>query len=380
VSTYDPTTTPNGSLTVQLQYAPADGSVAPKTLAGPLPAIQPFAWHNGPIPATPRPTVNRLAGADRIGTSVAVADAAYNPSRAGTSKADVAVISRSDTFADALAGNALAAQKHGPLLLTGSAKLDPAVAHELSTVLAKGATVYVLGGPQALSGQVEAQLRALGLTPKRLAGTDRFETATKIAAEVSPHPHTVLVATAINFPDALAAGAAAATDPNGGVVLLSNDKTLPASTKAYLAGVNPATTAVYGVGGQGVAALKTLAGFAGHFTALAGADRYATALAIANNTTLFPATFPAPSAVGIATGQTWPDALSGGAFIGALHGPLLLTDNNNVLDPGNPTGWLVAHRLPLNQIDVFGGPKVVQDSLLPEFGNFAFGAGNYDIR
>ena len=371
---------PNGSVSMLLQYAAADGSGVVRQLAGPLPAIHPFAWHNGPIPATPRPAVTRLAGADRVGTSVAVADAAYNPNRAGTSKADVAVISRSDTFADALAGNALAAQKHGPLLLTGSDKLDPAVAHELSTVLSTGATVYVLGGTQALSGKVEADLRALGLHPKRLAGSDRFQTATKIAAEVSPHPHTVMVATAINFPDALAAGAAAATDPNGGVVLLSNDKTLPSSTEAYLAGVNPATTAVYGVGGQGVAALKTLAGFAGHFTELAGSDRYATALAVADDTTLFPAGYAGPSAAGIATGEKWPDALSGGALIGALHGPLLLTDNSTVIEPGSPIQWLSAHRLPLNQIDVFGGPAVVQDSLLPEFGDYTFGKGNFDIH
>ncbi|NUP48522.1 MAG: hypothetical protein HOW97_14615, partial [Catenulispora sp.] len=338
------------------------------------------AWHSGPIPQTPNGVVQRLAGADRIGTAVAAADAAYNPHHPGTSHAKVAVISRSDSFADALAGNALAAQKHGPLLLTGSASLDPMDAHELSTLLDAGSVVYVLGGPQALSPQLEAQIRALGLTPKRLAGPDRFATATAIAAEVSPHPHTVLVATGANFPDALAAGAAAATDPDGGVVLLTNDKTVPAATRAYLDGVNPASTKVYGVGRQGVAALGTTV-LAGHFTPLAGDDRYATDLAVANNTTLF----PAPVAAGVATGENWPDALSGGAYIGALKSPLLLTEHS--LDNMGVSGsvvhadqWLTAHTLTLTQVSVFGGRAIFGDSFVKGFGNAAFGPGRFEVR
>ena len=338
------------------------------------------AWHAAPVPQTPRGVVLRLAGADRVGTAVAAADAAYNPRRAGTTKANVAVISRADAFADALPGNALAAQKHGPLLLTGTAALDPSVARELQAILAPGSTVYVLGGPQALSPQVEKGIRALGLTPKRLAGPDRYSTATTIAAAVSPHPHTVLVATGQNYPDALAAGAAAATDPNGGVVLLSNDKTLPGTAKTYLAAVDPSTTAVYGVGVQGVAALNTMPGLAGRFTPLAGTDRYATDMAIANSATLFPTATDA----GVATGKNWPDALSGGAYVGARKGPLLLTgdglgtgahDTNFAI-----AAWLTAHILTMDQVAVFGGHAVIGDDVASGFGYAAFGFENYDLR
>lgn len=329
-----------------------------------------------PDPAKPpvpgRPSTLRLGGGDRVGTSITVADAAYGPQSA--TKAKVAVLSRSDNFADALAGNALAAQKGGPLLLTGGAKLDPAVGAELGRLLPKGATVYVLGGTGALSSQVEADVKALGLTPRRLAGGNRFETATKIAAEVSPHPHTVLVATGVNFPDALAAGAAAATDPSGGVVLLSNDRTLPDSTKAYLAGVNPATSAVYGVGGQGVAALNTLAAFKDHFTKLSGDDRYATDAAVAGNATLY----PHPAQAGLATGRNWPDALSGGAFIGAQHGPLLLTDG--AVLPAGAGVWLHSHGSQLTSIPVFGGVNAVPDGAVEQAGIQAWGAGKFDMR
>ncbi|WP_370376544.1 cell wall-binding repeat-containing protein [Catenulispora sp. GAS73] len=372
---------------VQVQSSTQDwvgGKVKPVSGQNPQPFITwappftpPTTQNPGrPDPTSPpspgRPYTLRLGGGDRVATAIAVADHAYGP--AATAKAKVAVLSRSDNYADALAGNALAAQKGGPLLLTGGAKLDPSVGAELGKLLPKGSTVYVLGGDQALSPQVEAGIRALGLTPKRLAGADRFETATKIAAEVSPHPHTVLVATGVNAPDALAAGAAAATDPNGGVVLLSDDKVLPAATKAYLAHVNPAATAVYGVGVQGVAALNTEPGFAGRFTKLAGADRYATDAAVANNATLY----PNPAQAALATGWTWPDALSGGAYAGALHAPLLLTDGGVV--PAGAARWLHAHGSALTFVPVFGGPNAVPDGAVKQAGGQAWGAGNFDTK
>jgi polyisoprenoid-binding protein YceI len=301
------------------------------------------------------PSVNRFGGANREATAVQIADATFGH---GT-QASVAVLARDDSFADALAGNALAAQKNGPLMVTPTGSLDPGASAELTKILPRGATVYLLGGRVALSDQVLNQVAALGFVPRRLAGNDRYETATKIAAAVSPHPHTVLVATGDNAPDALAAGAAAATDPNGGVVLLTDDKAVPASTAAYLAGVNPATAAVYGVGGQAVGALNSMPAFTGRFTGFSGTDRFDTDAQVASNVTLF----PNPTSVGLATGDDghWPDALAGGAFVGLAHAPLLLSTNVPGQQPIQPpiAKWLTSHGLNLNAINVFGGLTVV---------------------
>lgn len=82
----------------------------------------------------------------------------------------------------------------------------------------------------------------------------------------------------------MAAGAAAAQDLAGGAVLLSQDGTLPAVTKSYLSSVDPHKTNVFGVGGQGVAALKAgLPTWDGLTVPLAGADRYATAYQVAHS-------------------------------------------------------------------------------------------------
>jgi hypothetical protein len=77
--------------------------------------------------------------------------------------------------------------------------------------------------------------------------------------------------------------------PSGsGVVLLTEDGVLPKETKDYLAGIDPAVSKVYAVGGHCVAAVATgEPGWKGKVTNLAGADRYATAAAVAGSA-MFP--------------------------------------------------------------------------------------------
>jgi len=84
------------------------------------------------------------------------------------------------------------------------------VAAELGSLLTPGSTVYILGGEGALSKQVFDDVHAMGLNPVRLSGPDRYATATAIATEVAKQfggkPHTVMVATGTDYPDALAPG------------------------------------------------------------------------------------------------------------------------------------------------------------------------------
>ncbi|NUP53312.1 MAG: PKD domain-containing protein [Catenulispora sp.] len=341
--------------------------MAPQATASATASISTSTSASTQSPAPKAPAASRYGGADRIATAVQIADAHFGPA----TRADVAVLARADGFADALAGNALAAQRNGPLLITPTANLDAAVAAELTRVLPPHATVYLLGGEQALSAAVQSRIAALGFTPVRLAGADRYETATKIAAAVAPHPHTVLLATGDNAPDALAAGAAAATDPSGGVVLLTHDTVVPPSTARYLAGVDPATTNVYGVGGQAVAALGTQPRFAGRFTPLAGADRYETDAKVAADTKLY----PNPTTAGLATGDDghWPDALAGGAFLGTDHAPLLLASAGAV--PAPVLAWFRAHAGGLTRLAVFGGPAALPQSAVDQALAAATGGG-----
>lgn len=265
--------------------------------------------------------VVRLAGSDRFGTASAISQshwASHSNASDRRAKASVAVLSRSDTFADALGGSALAAAKNGPLLMTPTTTLAPAVATELTRVLKPGSTVYLLGSAAgALSTAVENQVRSLGFTPVRLAGTDRYATSIAIADAIDSTPDMVLAATGANFPDALAAGAAAGAQnlPGKGtsaVVILTKDSTLTPATLSYFDAL-PASTEIYGIGLWGDIATGPYGGIP-----VSGSTRYETALLVAW------AFFGGYQHIGVATGTNWPDALAGGALMGSLDAPLIL--------------------------------------------------------
>ena len=226
------------------------------------------------------------ATVERLGRT---ADSAIQVSRArfDSNSARHAVISRKDRFPDALAGAPLTAE--GPLLLTSTSGLSTAVANELQRVLPEGATVYLLGGEVALSSTVDRQIRKLGLSPKRLSGATRVDTALAVASEVRRlYGDTGAVAIA------RASGAAADPDgPSGWVdsvtggawaarhrvpVLITPTDHLPSSVRSWLAADAPQASVV--LGGP-VAISDAVLRAVPHATRIAGADRTATAAAVA---------------------------------------------------------------------------------------------------
>ena len=332
-------------------------------------------------PSNPN-TMVRLQGSDRIGTAIAASQAEWtaapgNPS-ANKYPAGAVVLSRSDQFADALGGSTLATKMGGPLLLTPSDHLDTAVKAEIARVLGTGnnsKTVYVLGGEQALSPAVANAVHAMGYTVKRIAGADRYATSVAIANAVThdggsgpwEQPERVLVATGNLSPDALSAGAAAESGshngPSNGVVILTDDKKMPASTGAYLAQVKAHdsanyATGVYGVGGQADTALTSI-NF--QHTPLVGATRYETSYLVAR--TFFgdwnQGMSTVPANVGFATGANWADALSGGAFMGMKGGPLLLVNPATGEPATEAESWVTGFSSAITTGYVFGGTAAV---------------------
>jgi putative cell wall-binding protein len=124
-------------------------------------------------------------------------------------------------------------------------------------------------------------------------------------------------------------------------VLLTNGPTMPASVTAYLLAHSGA---VYAVGGPAVAADPAA-------TALSGADRYETAAAVAI------ALFSGPTSVGVASGETFADALSGGAFEAHHGGPLLLTTATALPTP--TSGYLSVGKSTIVNVTIFGGTSAV---------------------
>jgi hypothetical protein len=284
--------------------------------------------------------VTRIAGAGRTATAAAISRAGFPDGRALA-----AVIARADNFPDALAGTPLAVAKQGPLLLTSPDSLDPEAEAELRRAVPTGKTVYLLGGTGALAPAVADRLRALGYDVVRYAGNDRYETAAAIARDGLKNPATLFLTTGTNFPDALAAGAAAAKV--GGAVLLTSGATIPPPTAQQIGTQSSAKR--YAVGGPAAQADPGA-------TPIVGGDRFETSTKVAATF------FNDATTAGLASGANFPDALAGGALIASRGGPLLLTS------PGGLSPVVFDHLAArLNAVAsavVFGGTSAVTDAVI----------------
>lgn len=283
--------------------------------------------------------VFRIAGDDRVATAL----------RAWTFDASSVVLARSDAFADALAGVPLAHEANAPLLLTPPGALDSRVRAAIARDLPRGSTVFLLGGTAALAPAIETDLAEMGYEVVRFGGADRYDTAVRIARDGLASPDTVFFATGSDFADAVAAGPAAAV--SRGAVLLTDGARMPPVVRSYLDETQPSQR--FALGGPAAAADPTA-------TAIAGVDRYDTAVRVAGRF------FPDAESVAIASGHAFPDALAAGPVAAreAPPSPLLLIDSNVV--PGVVEDYLRARREQLQVAVVFGGPAVVREERIGE--------------
>ena len=192
-------------------------------------------------------------------------------------------------------------------------------------------------------------------TVDRVAGDDRYETAALVSADTfEPGVSVVHLSDGNTFPDALAAGAAAAL--GDGPVLLTTARALPAVTADELVRLRPARVVVMG----GTAAVSdevldqvrslTRAGV----TRAGGLDRYDTAARLSA------ATFRAGvETVWVATGTEASDALSASAAAGATGAPVLLIRPDGV--PASVEAEL--RRLAPRRIVVAGGGSAVPEAV-----------------
>jgi autotransporter-associated beta strand protein len=287
----------------------------------------------------------RLAGVDRVDTAVKISQNAFP----ANGSANAVVLARGDLFPDALAGAPLAVNRGGPLLLAnlvaGATTVDARTVAEIQRVLTTGKTILVLGGASAIPDSMVQQLTGLGYqVPRQFAGTDRFQTAVLIAQTGLNNPPNLFLASGVNFPDALSAGPAAARAAGGGAILLTNGNVMPTFTSQYLTSRTGAT--VFALGGPAAAAGGAPAG-----NQIVGVDRYATAVQVAQRF------FPSPTALGVASGEAFPDGLTGGAHIGKIGGPLLLTAQAAL--PANVQSYLQSVKGTVNQLFIYGGTAAV---------------------
>lgn len=285
---------------------------------------------------------------------------------------DNVVLTTGNNFPDALAGVPLAHQKQGPLLLLGR---TPEFSQEAFNFMKKhlnpNGHIYILGGTAVVPDQFITALENLGFKRAnihRIAGHDRYETALAIAKELQHDGSKFYLVQGDNFPDALSASVLAATtgyvsvqksnslklggqtvQPSlGGIPLLlvPSKGPIPDSIIQYLNAIpddnNALTQTFHVVGGTSVipeerilqlkSQVKRLA--PDGITRISGDNRYGTMGKLNALTSHFDASWKYEGRgiqiphIYLASGQNFPDALTGAVLAAKNKAPLVLVNDS----------------------------------------------------
>ena len=149
------------------------------------------------LKAFDKDTVERIAGIDRYGTSVAVANRVVGISGL-THKA---VIASGEVFPDALAVSPFAAKNAYPILLVKKNLVPTEVNNTFAKLSIK--ETYLVGGEDTISKSTEGKLPKV---LERMAGKNRYETSVQIAKAKFPQSERAYMASGEVFADALVIG------------------------------------------------------------------------------------------------------------------------------------------------------------------------------
>jgi putative cell wall-binding protein len=269
--------------------------------------------------------VARIEGPDRFDVGANIAREIYPDSSVPVEGVPVVYIANGYNFPDALTASPAAALQQGVVLLVQPERIPPAVAAELMRL--RPQRIVVAGGPASVSPAVLRQLQTYVSAPEdvvRAGGLDRYDASRSIVRDAwgSVGADMAIIATGGNFPDALSAGPAAASE--GGPVILvdGSASAIDSATRQLI--LDLGIDRVYIAGGTGSvspgveSSLQALLGV-GNVTRVAGADRFEVGVLLSQEF------FSTVDYAFVATGFNFPDALTGGPLAASYGAPLYLS-------------------------------------------------------
>ncbi len=240
--------------------------------------------------------------------------------------------------------------------------------------------VILLGGPRVISAAVERQLAGVGVEDVERLGSDDVHVHSVAVAESFDNPvgnapvsaDAALLATSNAFADALASGPMA-YQGNYPILLTPQDRLHPAVFDYLVASDIERLIIVGGTAAVGTAVQKALSGLDFKISRIAGNDRYATAVKLAeaqlDDDGLRPCFDGAE--LGLAFGGLSPDAIASGPLLGELCAPLLLTRADTL--PRAVASFLRSDKWVTGDADndlavtVFGGTAAVPADIVTQF-------------
>ena len=241
----------------------------------------------------------KIIGSDRYETAAKIADkmGSYNT---------VILVNSDKSMADGLSAASLSGKKNAPILLVKQDKIPKATMDRIN----KANNVYIVGGENAISKNVEKKLKESGKKINRIAGKDRYDTSREIAKLLGGYDKAFIVNGAKGEADAMSVSAVAAK--YGAPILLTNGKTSIHDKKS---GVK-----YYAIGGTAVIDNKLKEKYSAE--RVAGSDRYAT------NREIMDEFYWNSEKVYFAKGDTLIDALTASA-LAKDNGIVLVSKNKN---------------------------------------------------
>lgn len=197
--------------------------------------------------------------------------------------------------------------------------------------------------------------QTLDVQTTRTAGDNRYQTAIEISKQTYDKVETVILASGLNYPDALAASALASKEK--APILLLGD--------TYLEGISQDSLAVFDeiqrlgakeviiVGGTNIIheSYESLLGEERLVRRIAGEDRYETAALIAEEVL---GANPDIDTVILADGRNYPDALAIGAYAAKECLPIILTKGDEI-----PQGQDLLEKYKIDRAIIVGGENSV---------------------
>lgn len=299
---------------------------------------------------TPVPS-SRIAGSDRFATAAAISQHAF----ANPRTVRAVMVANGGSYADSASAAPLGMRLSAPLLLTQQWSLPRVTANEVARL--RPERIIVIGSEASVGEAVVEQLRAAspGATIVRIGGVDRYETSLKIAEYgwSGMSLGTVFMATGSNFPDALAAGAAAGTQNMPMLLVHGTADSISSRTQTFLQRGGARKVIITGSDASVSLGIERTLSRLTSVERYAGADRFETSAMIAANYSTF------QGRVYIASGMNFPDGLTGGVAAAFNRAPLVLARQTCLPEPVA----VVVIRIQPSQRFVLGGTPTLTEGV-----------------
>jgi hypothetical protein len=302
-------------------------------------------------------TTVRLGASDRFAAAAAYSQAMeYRP---GTRRPTLAVASGTN-FPDALSAAAATAYVGGSVLLVrrgddGRSGMGGAACGEAGRISPR--FIYLVGGLASISNDTNLGVQECSSTSDvfRIEGADRYEVSRWVALNYfrlgAP---TVFIATGATFPDALSAVTAAATQDAPVILVRGASATVDQATLDLFQTLGARRFVIVGGPASISPGIQSQLSTLGSVERISGADRYEVSAAVNSRF------FPVASEAFLATGSTFPDALTGGVLAASRNAPLVLVRTNCLPVQAHAalTRWNVS------RTTLLGGTASLDDSVM----------------